>query len=128
LKKLIRTLEALVKIIRMERHDTPLRLSTPITNTFHIRLRATQRLSQDTVTGTVTKIQQVLDEGFANLFGDQRFGIRGRNIALARELLEGKKSVTDTREIRRKLQAYGSYLFNHYLRDRLQEGKPTPME
>ena len=60
---------------------------------------------------------------FPNYFGEQRFGVNGRNIYEGQRILNGyDKSITGFDRIF-KLQAYTSDLFNQILERRISQGK-----
>lgn len=76
----IDSLKDIVKVLDVTRHEYPIGMSTPISNQFHIRLRAEGTLSQDEKVHALDFTTATLRDGFPNLFGEQRFGIEGRNI------------------------------------------------
>jgi tRNA pseudouridine13 synthase len=90
-------------------------MTSGITNTFSIRLRATKKLSQTEKLKADHIISQLFHEGFPNVFGNQRFGIESRNPKMGKEILEGKLRIQDKFEAKFKLQAYASRLFNEYV-------------
>ncbi len=60
---------------------------------------------------------------FPNYFGEQRFGVNGRNVNEGLRILGGHdKSITGFDRLF-KLQAYASHLFNIMLERRIQQGK-----
>ncbi len=73
-------LREIVKILEITRHSHPIGMTTPISNQFHIRLRADGKLSKVEKQHALDFATNTLREGFPNLFGEQRFGIEGRNI------------------------------------------------
>ncbi|MBP7848424.1 tRNA pseudouridine(13) synthase TruD [Patescibacteria group bacterium] len=68
-------LSEVAKVLKTGRHPVPLNLSTPIRNTFHIRLRAQKKLGLAEKDLAKAKIEQLFADGYPNAFGDQRFGI-----------------------------------------------------
>jgi len=54
-------------------------MSTPINNAFHITFKSTKNLGQKEKQKALEIVQQLLDDGYPNLFGKQRFGINGKN-------------------------------------------------
>jgi tRNA(Glu) U13 pseudouridine synthase TruD len=96
-------------------NDKPIGMTSDITNTFHIRLRATKKLSQTEKQKTEKIITQLFDNGVPNIFGKQRFGIESRNPKLGKDILEGKLKIHEKFEAKFKLQAYASRLFNEYV-------------
>jgi len=120
-KVFTKTLAKVARIIKTDRHEHPVGLSTQINNVFHIRLRPTKNLSEKEKKQTKRVLNTLLDEWFANIFGEQRFGINGRNWHQGRDILRGESSITSKKEIVFKLQAYGSKMFNNYLTMRLEK-------
>ncbi len=117
-------LEALAqkaKILSTDRHDTPIGMTNEIHNTFFIRLRALKKLSQLERQDTEQTISSLFAEGFPNLFGSQRFWIQYKNIKLGKELLDGTLKLKEKFEIKFKLQAYSSWLFNEYITARIRK-------
>lgn len=111
-------LAEITRVIETGRHGAPINLTTPIRNTFHIRLRADKRLGQSEKSHAIDFITKMLDDGYPNLFGDQRFGINGRNWKQGRDLMLGKSKLDDKREAIFKIQSRSSKLFNDYVRER----------
>jgi tRNA pseudouridine13 synthase len=75
----IDALEEIVRIIQVDRHAFPIGMSTPIQNIFHIRLRSERRLGQEEKKQALEIVEELLHTGYPNLFGEQRFGINGKN-------------------------------------------------
>lgn len=71
----IGALSEIVKVLDTGRHPFPMNMSTPITNAFQIKLRSTKRLSQEEKAQALEIVKSLLKNGYANLFGAQRFGI-----------------------------------------------------
>lgn len=121
-KKFLEVLWQKAKILKTDRHPTPLSLSTPITNVFYIRLRANKtRLAQEEKDEITTRLKSVFLTGFANYFWEQRFGIEGRNWLQGKEILDGKLHLPSKKEMTFKIQAYASKLFNDELHKRIKE-------
>ena len=113
------TLAEQAKILEVHRHTHPIGLTTPITNTFHIRLRGNRHFSPDEKKTIKDSLHQLCRQWVPNLFGEQRFGIEGRNRQEGEALLAGDISttskITNKKDIVFKIQAYASKLFNDYL-------------
>lgn len=103
------------RIIKTDRNDKPIGISSGITNTFQIRLRATKKLSQAERIKTDHIISQLFTEGIPNVFGTQRFGIESRNRKMGKQILNGELKIKEKFEAKFKLQAYASRLFNEYI-------------
>lgn len=126
-KIFLNTLAQVAKIIETTYHTKPVQMTDDITNHFSIRLRATQKLGQEVKQQALSLIEKLFAEGFPNFFGTQRFGINGKNWEIGKAIVEKKASIKDSFEARFKLQAYASWLFNQYLKERLPLGR-APIE
>jgi tRNA(Glu) U13 pseudouridine synthase TruD len=51
----------------------------PITNEFRIKLNSQKKLGQEEKEQALEIVKKMMQQGYPNLFGDQRFGINGRN-------------------------------------------------
>ncbi len=114
-KVFLETLAQKARIISTDRHDKPIGMTNEIHNTFFIRLRALKKLSQTEKIETEKTISKLFAEWFSNVFGSQRFGIQYQNIKLGKELLDGTLKIKEKFEVKFKLQAYASRLFNEYV-------------
>jgi len=120
----VEALEEIVQVIETGRHQFPMNMSTPITNSFHIRLRAEKKLGQLERDEAFEIVKDILHAGYANLFGAQRFGINGRNSTQGWEIMTGTgKEKFQGGEKIFKLQAYSSKLFNEYVEARIRAKK-----
>jgi tRNA(Glu) U13 pseudouridine synthase TruD len=82
-------------------------------------LRATQALGQGVKSQALAIIENLFAQWFPNFFGTQRFWINWKNWEIWKNILEKKTSIKNKFEEKFKLQAYNSWLFNQYLKDRL---------
>lgn len=120
-RKFVEALEEIVQVIETGRHEFPMNMSTPITNSFHIRLRAEKKLGQLERDQAFGIVKDILQTWYPNLFGTQRFGINGRNATQGREIMTGTgKERFEGGEKIFKLQAYSSKLFNEYVERRVE--------
>jgi len=117
----LNTLEEKVKIIKTDWHDKPIGMTTQIKNIFHIRLRANKNLSEKERDLTSKKLNYLFDNGFPNFFGEQRFGINGRNWKQGKSILEWKLNLNKKSETIFKLQSYASKMFNEYVISRVKK-------
>lgn len=103
------------KILSVQRHYRKLRLGALLSNQFQIRLR--------NVTDTTELLQRakLIVQGVPNYYGEQRFGMGGGNLTLARELFAGN-SITDRTLRGLALSAARSYLFNQQISARITDG------
>lgn len=118
----MQTLEEKVKIVSTNWHDTPIGMTTKIANIFYIRLRAKKTLSLDEKKAAQKHFTSLFDQGFINLFGEQRFGLYGRNIGQGNEILSGISDIENPKEVLFKTQAFASALFNDYAKQRMRQG------
>ena len=111
------------RVLAQARHSKKLRPGTHRANRFRVRLREVVVPAE----AIEERIAQLQTGGFANYFGDQRFGSRQDNVERAlREL--------DTRKLRRQrrgmlLSSLRSYLFNRIVSRRIEQGawaEPLP--
>jgi len=111
----VNCLAEVAKILKTWWHNEPIDLRTPIENVFHIRLRAKKKLGREERSQAQQGIEKLFADGFPNFFGEQRFGINGRNWKQGMDLIAWKSDVREKKEIIFKLQSVGSKLFNDYL-------------
>lgn len=105
------------QVIEQHRHDKKLRRGSHQSNHFQIVLRD---LQGDTAE-LERRLQIIKQQGFANYFGEQRFGYQGQNLVKAKALLAGEfKCKPFLRSI--YLSAARSYVFNAYLSERVRQG------
>lgn len=119
----LNTLSRVAKIIETTYHFKPIQMTDNITNHFSIRLRANQALWVKVKQWAKEIVEKLFEEWFPNFFGTQRFGINGKNWEIWKAIVEKKTSIKDNFEARFKLQAYASWLFNQYLKERLVLGE-----
>ncbi|MEJ2042185.1 MAG: tRNA pseudouridine(13) synthase TruD [Reinekea sp.] len=106
-----------VTVIEAQRHNRKLKTGQLIGNSFSIRLRQSSALLSD----LETRWQQLAQAGVPNYFGPQRFGHGGKNTVCGMDWLLGKaKAPRQNQSI--YLSAVRSYLFNHLLENRVNDG------
>jgi len=105
-----------IKILQVKRHARKLKRGVLSGNEFEILIRDWQG-DKDPIE---RQLQQIKEHGFANYFGEQRFGRQGQNINKALALFEGTKVKREQRSI--YLSAARSYLFNQLLAKRIVDG------
>lgn len=150
----IKSLQEITKVIDYGFAKVSLNLSSPITNSFRIRLRkdpknrekkAIEKSFNDPRNNNKwwkmpsaikwvdiknevleTRLKKLYTEWFLNLYGEQRFGFTHANHRIAQEIIEGTKKNLDKSEIIFKLQSLSSRLFNNYCTYRFSKyGKET---
>ena len=106
------------KALKLVRHDRKLKRGVHKANQFHLTLHAENFNANDWAL-VEKRLENIQAQGFANYFGEQRFGNQGNNLLKAEQLFN--------REIKLKkplksivLSAARSYLFNEYLSARIQ--------
>ncbi len=105
------------QIVETSRHLKKLRRGVHQSNHFTITL---SNLRGD-ISQLETRLETLKQQGFANYFGQQRFGVEGNNVAKALELFAGTfRCKPFLRSI--YYSAARSYLFNHYLSLRVAQG------
>lgn len=105
------------QLLEQQRHNKKLRRGSHQSNHFQIILR---ELQGDTAE-LEQRLQTIKQQGFANYFGEQRFGYQGQNLVKAKALLAGElKCKPFLRSM--YLSAARSYLFNAYLSERVRQG------
>ena len=103
------------RILQMQRHYRKLRLGALKANHFQIRLR------QVSDAGDVLLRAEQVQHGVPNYYGEQRFGIDGGNLALAKQLFAGQ-SISDRKLRGLALSAARSFLFNQQISSRIGSG------
>lgn len=114
-KIFVEALSEVAKVLKINRHTDPIWMTTPIKNTFYIRLIANKKLSVKEKETSNKKIVSLFNKWFPNLFGSQRFGINGSNPKQGSDILQWIWSVKEKKEIWFKIQSYASKIFNDYL-------------
>lgn len=109
-----------LKILEYTYHNNKLRLGHLIGNKFFIRVKKLDAIN-------AKKMQQACEtiskSGFPNYFGYQRFGKRGDNYLEGKSLLNGELKVRDKKIAQFLVSAYQSYLFNKWLKSRVELSK-----
>ena len=103
------------RVLEAIRHPHKLRTGQLRGNHFQIRVREVDAEGEQAAQDALARI---LAEGMPNRFGAQRFGQGGRNAAVGRELLAGRRSIRDRRKARFLLSALQSEVFNRVLEER----------
>ena len=120
------------QVLESYRHNKKLRRGMHQANSFVIRLREIQGDRE----ALERRLQQILEQGVPNYFGEQRFGIDGGNLSEADSLLRtqyGADRIKDSGKKRGRgkrgsprggiyLSAARSYLFNLVLAERVKQG------
>ncbi|MDB2448811.1 tRNA pseudouridine(13) synthase TruD [bacterium] len=106
-----------VRILKQQRHHRKLKTGQLVGNDFRIRVRAFNGDAQ----ALAERWQRLVEQGFPNYFGPQRFGRNGSNLSRARDWFQGEAKLRrEQRGIH--LSAVRSYLFNALLARRVADG------
>ncbi len=100
-------------VIEAARHSRKLPRGALTGNHFELTLREVE----GDRTAIETRLKQVAEQGFANYFGEQRFGHGGGNLAAAQRMFDGQRIKREQRGI--LLSAARSALFNAVLAARV---------
>jgi tRNA pseudouridine13 synthase len=107
------------RVLEARRHGNKLRTGHLRGNRFRVVLRGCE---PDALARAQAVCERLRAQGAANLFGAQRFGMRGDNAALGRAILLRESSVRDRFLRRLALSALQSELFNRCLAARVRDG------
>jgi len=105
-----------LKILEDFTHNNKLKIGHLKGNSFFIRLKKVSKIDALKITQA---FETLIQQGFANYFGYQRFGKFGDNFTQGLELLKGKKLKNPKLE-NFLLSAFQSELFNRYLSKRVE--------
>jgi len=104
-----------VEILHWQRHNKKLRTGALSGNRFVITLRNVSDIKQ-----LQQRWQLAVTHGVPNYFGEQRFGINGNNIEMAKAMFAGKK-VRDKKKRSLYLSAARSLMFNQCISARIEK-------
>ncbi|RUO34748.1 tRNA pseudouridine(13) synthase TruD [Aliidiomarina soli] len=111
------------RIVEVKRCGRKLRRGSHQSNEFVITLRDVSDAE-----AVNEALQQVKTQGAPHYFGEQRFGHQGNNISKALTMFAGKR-IKDRNLRSLLISAARSYIFNHYLSERIRQGMlQTPIE
>jgi len=108
------------QILDAQWHDKKLRIGVHRSNTFDIITRDIKGQSDD----LVENIDQIRQSGFANYFGEQRFGYKQDNVEQALRVLNNRHKFKRLSRNKKSLyiSALRSELYNQILSKRIQKG------
>jgi tRNA(Glu) U13 pseudouridine synthase TruD len=115
-------LSTICKVLKTGRYRKALTTKDDLENRFTILLRSnkTKLFAKDREIVEWVFTELLATNNFPNYFGEQRFGIKGRNVDEGKRILSGDKSITWFDRLF-KLQAYSSHLFNLMLAKRIED-------
>ncbi|MEL4380717.1 tRNA pseudouridine(13) synthase TruD [Shewanella algae] len=102
-----------ITVLSAARHNKKLRIGALSGNRFKQVLRQITQPED-----VLQRLELIAESGVPNYFGEQRFGHNGRNIEMARQMLQGRK-VKDRNKRSIYLSALRSLLFNQLVSQRL---------
>ncbi|WP_119968482.1 tRNA pseudouridine(13) synthase TruD [Shewanella japonica] len=108
-------------ILSSQRHSKKLRIGALLGNRFELTLRNISDKAE-----LEKRIQQVMQTGVPNYFGEQRFGHQGKNLIFGQQMLAGKK-VKDRKKRSMYLSAVRSNVFNQVVSYRLNHHSIAPL-
>jgi len=120
-KAFVESIWEVATVMKTGWHTEPIGMTTPIKNSFYIRLRANKNLSVKEKDISDRKILSLCKKWFPNLFWNQRFGINGMNPKQGSDILQWKLRLQDKKDIVFKIQAYASKIFNEYIHTRTKK-------
>ncbi|NPA72441.1 MAG: tRNA pseudouridine(13) synthase TruD [Gammaproteobacteria bacterium] len=113
-----------VTILKVIRHQRKLQTGGLSGNRFTVTLRNITPDSDELneVEGLQNRLKKIQAEGVPNYFGEQRFGIHGRNIKQGQKLLAGELPKVKRNQKSMYLSAIRSWMFNMLLNERIKQG------
>ena len=120
-KRFLECISEVATVLKTWWHTEPIGMTTPIKNSFYIKLRANKNLSVKEKDISNRKILSLFKKWFPNLFWNQRFGISWINPKQGQELLQWKSNIRDKKDIVFKIQSYASKIFNEYVNSRTKK-------
>ena len=106
-----------VTVLEQNRHSRKLRRGTHRTNHFEIVLRGDGISTH--ASSVSERVEVIRAQGVPNYFGEQRFGRKGSNVALASEWAAGARLPRHKRGL--AISTIRSYLFNEILAERIND-------
>lgn len=116
-----------VTVLEMTRHDKKLRIGAVKQNHFKITLRDISFKEGADKYSLEQRIEQIQQQGFANYFGEQRFGHNGDNLARGVDLLLANKKLKNRNLQGLLFSAVRSFLFNQVVAKRIEAGQFTEL-
>lgn len=109
-----------IKVLECKPHANKLRVGHLKGNSFFMRLK---KLTPTNATKAINALEILKYSGFANYFGDQRFGRDGQNYHEGEKILENLRTTRNKKIARFLLSAFQSHLFNQWLTERMRLNK-----
>ncbi|WP_072682078.1 tRNA pseudouridine(13) synthase TruD [Arcobacter sp. LA11] len=109
-----------IKVLETTRHNNKMKVGHLKGNKFFIRLKRVNLIDSKKIQEAVQKIATF---GMPNYFGFQRFGIEGDNYKKGKAIIDGELKEKNRKLKQMYINAYQSYLFNHWLSKRIEISK-----
>jgi len=109
-----------MQVLEHARHSRKLRRGALKGNVFRIVIRELAGEPAFSREHLTQRLEQIVTEGVPNYFGEQRFGIEGRNLQLAEKLFTGERLKLKRPQRGMVLSAARSFLFNQVLSARIK--------
>lgn len=116
-----------VTVLKATRHDKKLRIGAVKQNHFAITLRDLNFSQDYDKQALEQRLEQIQEHGFANYFGEQRFGHNGDNLTRGADLLLANKRLKNRNLQGLLFSAVRSFLFNQVLAKRIEANKFTEL-
>jgi tRNA pseudouridine13 synthase len=107
-----------VHILKMVRHQRKLQTGGLSGNRFRLVIRQLQ----GDCSALQPRLEAIAQQGVPNYFGEQRFGLNGRNLPKADALLSGRLTRVKRNQKSLYISAARSWLFNRVLSERVRQG------
>jgi tRNA pseudouridine13 synthase len=111
-----------VKINWTKFHQRKIKKGHLAGNKFTIKITGIPGLIDDAIQKAEAIINKLSETGIPNFFGEQRFGIKGDNAQKGLDIMLGKQRIKNKWLKKFLLSSYQSYVFNFYLKKRIEEG------
>jgi len=105
-----------IKIIEKHYHNNKIRVGHLKGNRFWMRFKKVLDTQKSKIESVLNWIEQ---NGMPNYFGEQRFGVTGKNYLEGKDLIDGKLKIRDRKKREFLISSYQSFLFNKWLVDRI---------
>lgn len=109
-----------LRLLKATRHDKKLRIGAVKSNQFTIRLRNLSNTTEFKA-AVGARIQNIIEKGFPNYFGEQRFGRDFQNLKRGFDLLKSNKRLKNRSLQGLLYSAVRSYFFNHLVSERISQ-------
>ena len=111
-----------IKVNWAKRHKNKLKVGHLLGNKFKIIIADLDFPTKETLKRTKKIIAFLEEKGIPNFYGEQRFGFKGDNFLVGKEIILGRKRVKNKWLRRFLISSYQSYLCNLYLSKRIEYG------